>query len=44
MKRLSSSLTILVTVLIFTLVLGHMGADSAFAAKKRKTSQKEEYR
>lgn len=39
MKRSSSPLTVLVTILIFSLLLVHMGADSVFAAKKRKVDQ-----
>lgn len=39
MKRSSSPLAVLVTILILALLLGHMGADSAFAAKKRKVDQ-----
>ncbi|MFC2146122.1 M16 family metallopeptidase [Acidobacteriota bacterium] len=39
MKRYSSPLAVLVTILIFTLMLGHGGTGSAFAAKKRKVDQ-----
>ena len=39
MKRSSSPLAVMVTILVLALLLGHMGADSAFAAKKRKLDQ-----
>ncbi|MGD2086121.1 MAG: pitrilysin family protein [Candidatus Aminicenantes bacterium] len=39
MKRSSSPLPVLVTILTLALVLGPLGADSAFAAKKRKIHQ-----
>jgi zinc protease len=39
MKRSSSPLAVLITILILALLLGHLGADSAFAAKKRKVDQ-----
>jgi predicted Zn-dependent peptidase len=39
MKRSSSPLTVLITILILALLLGHMGAEFAFAAKKRKVDQ-----
>jgi zinc protease len=39
MKRSSSLLAVLVTILVLALLLGHMGADSAFAAKKRKVDR-----
>ena len=35
MKRSSSPLAVLITILILALLPGHWGADSAFAAKKR---------
>ncbi|UCH97713.1 MAG: insulinase family protein, partial [Candidatus Aminicenantes bacterium] len=39
MKQSSSPLRVLVTILILALLLGHVGAESAFAAKKRKVDQ-----
>jgi zinc protease len=39
MKRYSSSSTVLITILILFLLLGHMGAEFVFAAKKRKVDQ-----
>lgn len=39
MKRSSSPLAVTVTILVLALLLGHIGADPAFAAKKRKLDQ-----
>jgi zinc protease len=39
MRRSSSPLAVLVSILILSFLLVHMGADSAFAAKKRKIDQ-----
>lgn len=39
MKRSSSPLAVLITILILALLLGHLGSGSVFAAKKRKIDQ-----